>query len=172
MNEIKIKVSIKVWIYCILMLVALYAILLGVSYHFNGTSNHWISTVTMIAVMLAFNLIPRRFIQNTRLVITDDTLTVNSLETWVVQLSGVDSFYTDKYKGRKIIGIRYKDNIADGITDAEIAKGRKERRKSQLTGYPYCLTANLFRNHDKQFRVRENYQCRVPDSTPGWCLYP
>ena len=137
MNEIKIKVSIKVWIYCILMLVALYAILLGVSYHFNGTSNHWISTVTMIAVMLAFNLIPRRFIQNTRLVITDDTLTVNSLETWVVQLPGVDSFYTDKYKGRKIIGIRYKDIIADGITDAEIAKGRKERRKSQLTGYPY-----------------------------------
>ena len=40
-------------------------------------------------------------------------------------------------KGRKIIGIRYKDNIADGITDVEIAKGRKERRKSPLTGYPY-----------------------------------
>ena len=48
MNEIKIKVSIKVWIYCILMLVALYAILLGVSYHFSGTNFHWISIVTMI----------------------------------------------------------------------------------------------------------------------------
>ncbi len=138
MNEIKIKASIKVWIYFILTFVALYAILLGVSYHFSGTSSQWITFVTGGAVVSVYNMIiPRRLVHNTRLIITDDTLTVNSQESWIVQLSGVDSFYTDKYKGRKIIGIRYKDNIADGITDAEIAKGRKERRKSPLTGYPY-----------------------------------
>lgn len=138
MNEIKIKASIKVWIYFILTFVALYVILLGISHHFNDTSSQWITFVTGGAVVSVYNMIiPRRLVHNTRLIITDDTLTVNSQESWIVQLSGVDSFYTDKYKGRKIIGIRYKDNIADGITDAEIAKGRKERRKSPLTGYPY-----------------------------------
>ena len=91
MNEIKIKVSIKVWIYCILMLVALYAILLGVSYHFSGTSNHWISIVTMIGAMLAFNLIPRRFVQNTRLVIHRDRAAhIGFLGHQSVDASGID----------------------------------------------------------------------------------
>ena len=93
--------------------------------------------IATYATLSIFFFIPRQLIPHIRLVITDDKLTVNSQEPWIVQLSGVDSFYTDKYNGRKIIGIRYKDNIADGITDAEIAKDRKERRKSPLTGYPY-----------------------------------
>ena len=137
MNEINIKVSIKVWIFCILAIGVANAILLGISYHFGNARDNIISLIATYATLSIFFFIPRQLIPHIRLVITDDKLTVNSQEPWIVQLSGVDSFYTDKYNGRKIIGIRYKDNIADGITDAEIAKDRKERRKSPLTGYPY-----------------------------------
>lgn len=54
-----------------------------------------------------------------------------------MQLSGVESFYVGKFKGRKFIGIRYKDNIKGGFPEEVIAEGRKQRSKAALQGYPY-----------------------------------
>ena len=87
--------------------------------------------------MTSIILVPAYIKRRTYLVITDQQLKVNAPEPWVVKLSGVDSFYVDKFKGRTFIGIRYKDNIEGGITDEWVAKGRKQRLKATLQGYPY-----------------------------------
>jgi len=140
MKEIKINMSPKVWIYTLLAMVVVFAIIMGVSAAIGGPeaigANKYYMTTLFICVAV-FSLVPAYIRHKTQLVITDVQLRVNAPEPWVVQLSGVDSFYVDKYKGRKFIGIRYKDNIEAGITDEEIAKNRKQRSKAALQGYPY-----------------------------------
>ena len=93
--------------------------------------------ITMFICMTSIILVPAYIKRKTYLVITDAQLRVNAPEPWVVQLSGVDSFYLDKYKGRQFIGIRYKDNIEGSISDEQIAKYREQRSKASLQGYPY-----------------------------------
>ena len=140
MNEIKIKVSIKVWIYILLAVAACFAILMVISRVVGGPgaigANKY-HMIWMFICMTSIILVPAYIKRRTYLVITDHQLKVNASEPWVVQLSGVNSFYVGKYKGHKFIGIRYKDNIEGGITDEWVAKGRKQRFKASLQGYPY-----------------------------------
>ena len=140
MNEIKINVSIKVWIYILLAVAACWAIIMGISRSVGGPGAIGADKyhmITMFICMTSIILVPAYIKSKTKLVITDVQLRVNAPEPWVVQLSGVDSFYVGKYKGHKFIGIRYKDNIEGGITDEWVAKGRKRRFKAALQGYPY-----------------------------------
>ena len=140
MKEIKINVSPKVWIYILLVMIAVFAVIMGSSVAIGGPGAIGANKYYMITIFVciaAFNIVPAFIKRQTYLVITDVQLRVNAPEPWVVQLSGVDSFYVDKYKGRKLIGIRYKDNIEAGITDEQIAKDRKQRSKAALQGYPY-----------------------------------
>lgn len=140
MNEIKIKVSIKVWIFILLAVAACWAIIMGVSRVVGGPGAIGADKyhmITMFICMTSIILVPAYIKRRTYLVITDQQLRVNAPEPWVVQLSGVDSFYVDKYKGRTFIGIRYKDNVKGGVTDEQIAKYRKQRSKASLQGYPY-----------------------------------
>ena len=140
MNEIKINVSIKVWIFILLAVAACWAIIMGVSRAVGGPgaigANKY-HMITMFICMTFIILVPAYIKRRTYLVITDQQLKVNASDPWVVQLSGVDSFYVGKYKGHKFIGICYKDNIEGGITDEWVAKGRKQRFKASLQGYPY-----------------------------------
>ena len=140
MKEIRINVSHKVWIYTLLAMIAVFAMIMGVSAAIGGPeamgANKY-NMITLFVCMAAFNLVPAYFKRKTHLVITDVQLRVNAPEPWVVQLSGVDSFYVDKYNGRKFIGIRYKDDVEAGVTEEEIAKDRKQRFKAALKGYPY-----------------------------------
>ena len=140
MKEIKIKVSPMVWVYMLLAMIAVFAVIMGASVAIGGPGAIGANKYCMITIFVCiavFNIVPAFIKRQTYLVITDVQLRVNAPEPWVVQLSGVDSFYVDKYKGRKLIGIRYKDNIEAGITDEQIAKDRKQRSKAALQGYPY-----------------------------------
>lgn len=140
MNEIKIKVSIKVWICILLAVAACWAIIMGVSRAVGGPGvigADKYHMITMFICMTSIILIPAYIKRRTYLVITDQQLRVNAPEPWVVQLSGVDSFYVDKYNSRQFIGIRYKDNVKGDVTDEQIAKYRKQRSKASLQGYPY-----------------------------------
>ena len=140
MNEIKINMSIKVWIYILLAAAALFAILMGVSRAVGGPDAigaQKYHMIMMFVCMTTIIIVPAYIKRKTQLIITDVQLRVNAPEPWVVRLSGVDSFYVDKYKGRKFIGILYKDNIEAGITDEEIAKDRKQRSRAAMQGYPY-----------------------------------
>ena len=140
MKEIKIKVSPMVWVYMLLAMIAVFAVIMVASVAIGGPGAIGANKYYMITIFVciaAFNIVPAFIKRQTYLVITDVQLRVNAPEPWVVQLSGVDSFYVDKYKGRKLIGIRYKDNIEAGITDEQIAKDRKQRSKAALQGYPY-----------------------------------
>ena len=140
MKEIRINISPKVWIYILLVMIAVFAVIMGVSTAIGGPgaigANKY-HMITLFVCIAAFYLVPAYFKCKTHLVITDVQLRVNAPEPWVVQLSGVDSFYVGKYKVRKFFGIRYKDNVEAGITDEEIAKDRKQRFKAALQGYPY-----------------------------------
>ena len=139
MEEIKINVSIKVWIYILLAVAACWAIIMGVSRVVGGPGAIGADKyhmITMFICMTSIILVPA-YKHRTKLVITDVQLRVNAPEPWVVQLSGVESFYVGKFKGRKFIGIRYKDNIEGGFPEEVIAEGRKRRLKAGMQGYPY-----------------------------------
>jgi len=121
MEEIKINVSTKVWVYTILAIVAVYAVFIGISYYVRGM-NSALDMLFLLIIVGIFNF---------------TSLTVKTKEEWIVQFDGVESFYVDKFKGRTFIGIRYKDNTEEAKTDEEIAQNRKLRSKSALQGYPY-----------------------------------
>ena len=140
MEEIKINVSIKVWIYILLAVAAGFAIIMGISRAVGGPGAIGADKYHMITMFICVTTIilgPAYIKNKTKLVVTDVQLRVNTPDPWVVQLSGVESFYVGKFKGRNFIGIRYKDNIKGGFPEEVIAEGRKQRFKAALQGYPY-----------------------------------
>ena len=138
MEEIRIKLSIVRWIVVLLAAVAFMAILYCVRTYFTGPDYKVLETIIhFVSSMGVFCLIFFYLGRPTRLVISDTSLTVNTQEEWRVRFDGVESFYVDKHNGKTFIGIRYKDNTEEAITEEEIAKGRKQRSKAALQGYPY-----------------------------------
>ncbi len=140
MKEIKINVSPKVWVLILLACAALFGIIMGVSRAVGGPGAigaDMYHMITFFICSVAFIIVPAYIKHKTKLVVTDAQLRVNYPKPWVVQLSSVESFYIGKFKGRKFIGIHYKDNIRGNITDEWMAKGRKQRFKAALQGYPY-----------------------------------
>ena len=139
MNEIKINVSIKVWIYIILAVAACWAIIMGVSRAVGGPDAIGANKDHMITMFLTTVIIilgPAYIKSKTKLVITDVQLRVNAPEPWVVQLSGVESFYVDKFKGRSFIGIRYKEGAWEAHKE-NLTEDRKRRSRAAMQGYPY-----------------------------------
>ena len=137
MEEIKINVSIKRWIFVILATVAIFAVFMGISIAFGNPKDNAIWLSAFLLIVLAINFGTAFLTNNPRLIITDVSIRVNVQEPWIVQLSGVDSFYVDEYKGQKFIGVRYKDNVEGSFPEDLIIKGRKQREKAALKGYPY-----------------------------------
>lgn len=137
MEEIKINVSIKRWIFVILATVAIFAVFMGISIAFGNPKDNAIWLSAFLLIVLAINFGTAFLTNNPRLIITDVSIRVNVQEPWIVQLSGVDSFYMDEYKGQKFIGVRYKDNVEGSFPEDLIIKGRKQREKAALKGYPY-----------------------------------
>ena len=149
MEEIKINVSLKVWVSIILFGVLALAGLIWIRFaitNIHGVFDIIVSGSTGLATFLIVDFIYRR----TKLVINDTSLTVKTKEEWIVQFDGVESFYVDKYKGKTFIGIRYKDNTEEAIADGEIAKERKSRLKSDLQGYPYEIYVNWLSKTPKE----------------------
>ena len=110
MEEIKINVSTKVWVYCTLAMIVGMAALIGLRFYIDSNvDSAFLSVIFSMATTLVmfgyFGFIQHR----TRLIITDTSLIVKTQEEWVVRLSGVESFYVDKFKGRTFIGIHYKE---------------------------------------------------------------
>ena len=139
MKEIKINVSIKVWIYIILAVAAWWAVLMGLSRAIGGPGAIGADKyhmITMFICMTSIILVPAYIKNKTKLVITDVQLRVNTPEPWVVQLSGVESFYVYKFKGRTFIGIRYKEGAWEAHKE-NITEDRKRRSKAAMQGYPY-----------------------------------
>ena len=139
MKEIKINVSIKVWIYITLAVAACFAVIMGISRIVGGPGAigaEKYHMITMFICITSIILVPAYIKSKTKLVITDDQLRVNAPEPWVVQLSGVESFYVDKFKGRTFIGIRYKEDMWEGHKENN-TEDRKRRLKAAMQGYPY-----------------------------------
>ncbi len=139
MEEIKINVSPKVWFFVFLACAAIFAILMGVSRAVGGPGAIGADIYHMITFFIcsvAFIIVPAYIKYKTKLVVTDAQLTVNHPKPWVVHLSEVESFYVGKFKGRKFIGIRYKEDTREGRKE-NVAEGRKQRFKAALQGYPY-----------------------------------
>ena len=139
MEEKKINVSIKVWIYILLAVAACFAIIMGVSIAIGGPESigaNKYHMITMFICITSIILVPAYIQRKTKLVVTDVQLRVNVSEPWVVQLSGVESFYVDKFKGRTFIGIRYKEDTWEGHK-VNSTEDRKRRLKAAMQGYPY-----------------------------------
>ena len=139
MEVIKINVSIKVWIYILLAVAACFAIIMGVSRVVGGPGAigaEKYHMITMFICITSIFLVPAYIQRKTKLVVTDVQLRVNVAEPWIVQLSGVESFYVDKFKGRTFIGIRYKEDTWEGHKENN-TEDRKRRLKAAMQGYPY-----------------------------------
>ena len=137
MEEIKINVSTKVWVYCTLAMIVGMAALIGLRFYIDSNvDSAFLSVIFSMATTLVmfgyFGFIQHR----TRLIITDTSLIVKTQEEWVVRLSGVESFYVDKFKGRTFIGIHYKEGTWEAGKE-NIAEDRKQRSRAALQGYPY-----------------------------------
>lgn len=139
MEEIKINVSTKVWVYlyCTLAMIVGMAALIGLRFYIDSNvDSAFLSVIFSMATTLVmfgyFGFIQHR----TRLIITDTSLIVKTQEEWVVRLSGVESFYVDKFKGRTFIGIHYKEGTWEAGKE-NIAEDRKRRSRASLQGYPY-----------------------------------
>ena len=139
MEEIKINVSIKVWIYIFFAVAACFAIIMGVSRVVGGPGAigaEKYHMITMFICITSIFLVPAYIQRKTKLVVTDVQLRVNVSEPWVVQLSLVESFYVDKFKGRTFIGIRYKEGTWEGHKE-NTTEDRKRRLRAAMQGYPY-----------------------------------
>lgn len=135
MEEIKITVSIKRLIIVFLITAAYIAVMLGI---FIAGSDHKVleTIIHLVGPMVLYCLYFFYLGRWTRLVITDMFLIVKTQEEWVVRLSGVESFYVDKFKGRTFIGIRYKEDTWEAHK-GNLAEDRKRRSRAALQGYPY-----------------------------------
>lgn len=135
MEEIKITVSIKRLIIVFLITAAYIAVMLGI---FIAGSDHKVleTIIHLVGMMVLYCLYFFYLGRWTRLVITDMFLIVKTQEEWVVRLSGVESFYVDKFKGRTFIGIRYKEDTWEAHK-GNLAEDRKRRSRAALQGYPY-----------------------------------
>ena len=140
MEEIKINVSIKVWVYAILAMLALIAVLLGINYNARGM-DMTIDSIPFFMIMMTITIIPNFISSRTRLIITDTTLIVKTKAEWIVRLSGVESFYVDKFKCRTFIGIRYKEDTWEAGKE-NLVDDRKWRLKADMQGYPYEIYVN------------------------------
>ena len=135
MEEIKIKVSTKRLVLVFLVTVIYIAVMFGL--FFAGSEHKVLETVIHFVGLMVLYLIYFFYLGRwTRLVITDMSLVVKTQEEWVVRLSGVESFYVDKFNGRTFIGIRYKEGTWEAGKD-NIAENRKQRSKAAMQGYPY-----------------------------------
>ena len=135
MEEIKINVSYKVWISIILFGVLAIAGLSCIRIAITG-SHRILDGILSGGMVIPTFLIVEYIYRRTRLVITDMSLIVKTQEEWVVRLSGVESFYVDKFNGRTFIGIRYKEGTWEAGKE-NIAENRKQRSKAAMQGYPY-----------------------------------
>lgn len=135
MEGIKITVSIKRLIIVFLITAAYIAVMLGI---FIAGSDHKVleTIIHLVGLMVLYCLYFFYLGRWTRLVITDMSLIVKTQEEWVVRLSGVESFYVDKFKGRTFIGIRYKEDTWEAHK-GNLAEDRKRRSRAALQGYPY-----------------------------------
>lgn len=137
MEEIKINVSIKRMLVVFLVTVAWLAVMFGVCYYLMDQDNKVLETIIhLIGLMVVYFVFFFYLGRRTRLVVTDMSLIVKTQEEWVVRLSGVESFYVDKFKGRTFIGINYKDDTWEGHKE-NIADNRKQRSRAAMQGYPY-----------------------------------
>ena len=135
MEEIKIKVSTKRLVLVFLVTVIYIAVMFGL--FFAGSEHKVLETIIHFVGLMVLYLIYFFYLGRwTRLVITDMSLVVKTQEEWVVRLSGVESFYVDKFNGRTFIGIRYKEGTWEAGKD-NIAENRKQRSKADMQGYPY-----------------------------------
>ena len=135
MEEIKIKVSPQRIVLVFLVTVVYIAVMFGL--FFAGSEHKVLETIIHFVGLMVLYLIYFFYLGRwTRLVITDMSLIVKTQEEWVVRLSGVESFYVDKFNGRTFIGIRYKEGTWEAGKE-NIAENRKQRSKAAMQGYPY-----------------------------------
>ena len=137
MEEIKIYVSNKRLLYVFLEIAAFVAVMYGLNYHLWGREYKLLETIIHIIALMGLYLVFFLYLdRRTRLIISDVQLRVNAPEPWIVKLSGVESFYVDKFNGRTYIGINYKEDTWEGHKE-NIATDRKQRSRAAMQGCPY-----------------------------------
>ncbi len=127
----KIKIYKSFWKFDLALALSLTFIAWGV-YMFQNRDDAYKAGPMIVILMFcifAISYIIRWICKRPKLVITDETVTVNTDEPWDVHFEDVDAFHLFKYKGYDVIGVRYKQGSEYWTSEEEILNGREDRRR-------------------------------------------
>lgn len=68
--------------------------------------------ILMFSIFAVCSII-RMIWKRPKLIITDEAVTVNAHDPWVVRFEDVQSFHAFKYNGQDVIGVRYKQGTEE-----------------------------------------------------------
>ena len=140
----KIRIYTSVW-KPILAITLSFAFLIWGIYLLNNAESNFKAGPAILKGMFAIytaNFVIGLIWRKPKLIISDESVMVNTYEPWEVRFDEVDSFYLARFKRQDVIGIRYKKDVEAGITDEEIAAERKARVKypeNLHPGQPYDI---------------------------------
>ena len=146
MNEIKIYHS--VWKNAITILACLTIASLGIFAGLREGGLPWIVWAGIVffafgGLYMAYMVIKERIAHQPFLIITDESVRMNSGKGWEIEYADVDAFFMTKVWSAKMIGITYRKEIeAQKMEEAE-SVGRAVRRfNTKIAGTPEAIPAN------------------------------
>lgn len=125
----KIKVYRSFWKFDLGLALCLTFIIWGVYMFQNKEGAYKAGPMILILMFSIFAVcsIIRMIWKRPKLIITDEAVTVNAHDPWVVRFEDVQSFHAFKYNGQDVIGVRYKQGSENWAPEEEIMNSRKSR---------------------------------------------
>lgn len=124
-----IKIYKSFWKFDLGLALSLTFIIWGV-YMFQNKEDDYMAgpmiLLLMFGIFAACSII-RMIWKRPKLTITDEAVTVNANDLWVVRFEDVESFHAFKYNGQDVIGVRYKQCSENWAPEEEIMNSRKSR---------------------------------------------
>ena len=146
MNEIKIYHS--VWKNAITVIACLAMAGLGIFASLQKGGMPWfvwmaIAFIGLCGLFMAYLVVKEKITHRPYLVITDESVRINSGKRWEVRFADVDSFFLTKVWSAKMIGITYKKEIeARKMEDAKEVGRALRRFNTKIAGTPEAIAAS------------------------------
>ena len=125
----EIKVYHSFWKFDLGLSLSLTFIVWGVYMFQNKGDVYEAGPMILIIMFSIFAIISfiRMIWKRPKLIITEEMVTVNTNEPWTVRFEDVESFYSFKYNGQDVIGVRYKQGAENWAPEEEIKESRDSR---------------------------------------------
>ena len=144
MNEIKIYHSVWKNVITIIMCLAFVVLVLVIRPEEGIPWFGWLAVVFfgLGGLFMAFQIIREKITHRPYLIITDESVRMNSGKGWEIRYADVDSFFLTKVGSSKMIGITYKKEIESRKMEEAKEVGRAVRKfNTMIAGTPEAIPA-------------------------------